>query len=160
MFDRYGIYNLHEENDALLILLSNEEVTNRKLSKEVEVLYHQDKVIGYKIPNFIRYAKIKYSGIIFLPNNYLIDVINSVLINSGLEPINYRKNSGFVVKTNEKGQKMVWANEGTFLRDMTPSEGKFVTYYDLYIKNEKEDELITIEEDILEGKDFFKMEEK
>ena len=160
MFDRYGIYNLHEENDALLILFSDEEVTSKKNSKEVEVLYHEDKLVGYLIPNFIRYAKIKYSGIIFLPNNYLIDVINSVLTNNELETINYRKNSGFVVKTNEKGQKMVWAIEGTFLRDHDISKGKYVTYYDLYIKNENENELIEIEEDIQEGKDFFKMEEK
>ena len=160
MFSQYGIFNLHEEEDALLILFSEEEITSHKLSKEVEVLYHNETLVGYKIPNFIRYAKIKYSGIIFLPNNYLIDVINSVLTNNELETINYKNNSGFVVKKDENGKNRVWANEGTFLRDHTISKGKYVTYYELYIKNENEDELIEIEEDNLIGKDFFKMEEK
>lgn len=123
-------------------------------------LYHEDVVIGYRIFNFIRYAKIKYSGIIFLPSAPLVSVINSVLENNGQDPISVKNASGYIVKFDEFNTRRVYATEGTFLRDMSVSKGKFVTYHELYIASENEDELIEIEEDIKEGTDFFKMEEK
>lgn len=155
----YGIYNNHELDNTLLILFSDEEVTNSKKKDEIEVLYHDIKIIGYKISNFIRYAKIKYSGIIFLPSNTLVDVINSVLKNHQLETLEYKTSSGYITKRN--GNNLgVFALKGTFLRDQSISKGKFVTYFDLYIKNENSDELITIDESIKEGVDFFQMEVK
>ena len=160
MIDNYGLFNRHEIDDTLLILLNDLPVTTRVSKGEVDVLLHNQEVCGYSIKHFIRYAKIKYSGIIFLPSKPLVNVINSVLSKYDLEPINYRKNSGYAVKINEKGQKMVFANLGTFLRDGTVSKGRFCTYYDLYIKSENEQELIVIEDDVEEGIDFFLMEEK
>ncbi len=155
----YGIYNNHELDNTLLILFSDEEVTNSKKKDEIEVLYHDMEIIGYKISNFIRYAKIKYSGIIFLPSNTLVDVINSVLKNHQLETLEYKTSSGYITKRN--GNNLgVFALKGTFLRDQSVSKGKFVTYFDLYIKNENSDELVTIDESINEGVDFFQMEVK
>lgn len=156
----YGLFNLHEENNCLLILLSDEEISEEKGDEEVVVLYHDSKVIGYRIFNFVRYAKIKYSGIIFLPSPLLVNVINSVLENHSLDTIKFKENSGYIVKLDDNGVRRVFAKEGTFLRDFSISKGKFVTYYELYINSENENELIEIDEDIKEGVDFFKMEEK
>ncbi len=160
MITNYGIYNHHELDNTLLILFSEEEVLSfKKISPEMEILYHDSKIVGYRIVNFIRYAKIKYSGIIFLPAKPLIDVINQVLAKYDLELLDYKRQSGYVTKRNED-KLMVFALEGTFLRDMTISKGKYVTYHELYIENDSPNDLIEIEENIRENIDFFQMEEK
>ena len=155
MISQYGLFNHHLEDNTLVILFSDSEITNRVTKGEVECLYHDKELIGYSIRDFIRYAKIKYSGILFLPSKPLIDVINVVLENNGLEGLDYKKESGYIVL-----DKKVFAKEGTFLRDETISKGRFCSYYDLYIVNDSDKELIKIEEDIKDNIDFFQMEEK
>lgn len=154
MKNNYCLFNHHEDKDTLLILFSDETVTFKRKSNEVNILYHDSNIVGYEIENFIRYVKIKYSGIIFLPNNLLVDVINSVLNNSQVEPLGYKTESGYIIKRN--GARLgVYASEGTFLRDETISKGKFCTYYDLYIENENPNDLVEILDEELENKDFF-----
>ena len=158
MIKNYGFFNNHELDNTLLIELSDDEVTStQSTSKGVEVLYHNDEICGYRIRNFIRFAKIKYSGIIFLPANPLIDVVNSILTDNGLHRLEYKEESGYVTK--KDGDKMrVFAKSGTFLRDGTISKGRFCCYHDLYIENEDEYSLVEITENIPENIDFFKME--
>ena len=155
MISGYGLFNHHLEDNTLVVLFNDHTVNKRSTQGEVEVLYHDEEVVGYSISNFIRYAKIKYSGILFLPSKPLIDVINHILENNGLEMLDYKKDSGYIVK-----DKKVYALPGTFLRDETVSKGHYCSYYDLYIEKENANELITVEEDIKDGVDFFQMEEK
>lgn len=159
MIKNYGIYNHHEYNDTLLILFSDSPVEEVKDLKEVEVLYSHNKVIGYRIKSFIRYAKIKYSGIIFLPADPLIDVINNVLKKYHLETLGYKTHSGYITKIHEN-KVMVYASSGTFLRDETISKGKFCSYYDLYMKSENKHQLVEILDNAKENEDFFQMEVK
>ena len=159
MKTNYGLFNEHEDNGNLLILFASEDYDAEENRDEVTIFYKKGQVVGYAISNFIRYAKIKYSGIVFLPSKPLIDVINSVLENNGLDTLEFKKQSGYVVKL-DGGIKKVYALEGTFLRDKTISKGRFCTYFDLYITSENENDLIVIDEDIKEGTDFFQMEEK
>lgn len=159
MIKEYGIYNHHEYDDTLLILFSDAPVTKVEKGEEVEILFNEDKLVGYRIKHFIRYAKIKYSGIIFLPADPLIDVINTVLRKYHLETLAYKNHSGYITKTCDQ-KIMVYATSGTFLRDETISQGRFCSYYDLYIKNENEHQLITFDDSIKENEDFFKMEVK
>ena len=159
MISRYGIYNHHEYNDTLLILFNDTPVDEVKDLGEVEVLCSNKIVAGYRIKHFIRYAKIKYSGIIFLPANPLIDVINNILKKYHLETLDYKINSGYVSKMHE-GKVMVYATSGTFLRDQSISQGRFCTYYDLYMKNENEHQLVSIDASVKENEDFFQMEVK
>lgn len=160
MIEKYGLFNHHDIDNTLVILFSDKHITGKKMNGEVTLLFNQEELIGYEIFNFIRYAKIKYSGIIFLPANPLVDVINSVLLNNNVEPINYKKESGYVVKIDENGKRRVFAKEGTFLRDGTLSKGVYCTYYDLFLQEDENASLIEIEEPIKEGTDFFRMEEK
>ncbi len=157
MIKEYGIYNHHEYNNTLLILFSDAQVTKVDDLGEVEVLYSEEKLAGYRIKNFIRYAKIKYSGLIFLPADPLIDVINVILRKYHLESLGYKKHSGYVTKYHED-KVMVYASSGTFLRDETISHGRFCTYYDLYINHENEHQLAVFDEKTKENEDFFKME--
>ena len=159
MIKNYGIYNHHEYNDTLLILFSDALADRTESLGEVDVLYSEDKVVGYRIKKFIRYAKIKYSGIIFLPANPLIDVINTILRKYHLETLDYNTHSGYITKMH-RNKVMVYATSGTFLRDESISQGRFCSYYDLYIKNENEHQLITFDDSIKENEDFFKMEVK
>ncbi len=159
MIKEYGIYNHHEYNDTLLVLFSDEEVTRCEDLGDVELTYSNDRLTGYRIKKFIRYAKIRYSGLIFLPADPLIDVINTILKRYRLETLAYKSHSGYVTKIND-GKVMVYATSGAFLRDESVSRGRFCTYYDLYIQNENEHQIAVFNEEIIENQDFFKMEVK
>lgn len=159
MITNYGMYNNHELDNTLLLIFS-ESKSNRFVDLgEVDVLYFDSTIVGYRIKNFIRYAKIKYSGIIYLPANPLIDIINSILEKYHLDKLGYKKSSGYFTKMNND-ELMVFVSEGTFLRDQSISKGKYCTYYDLYIKDDNDNRLFVIDERLPEGVDFFKMEVK
>ena len=68
-----------------------------KFFNDVEVLYRDGEAIVYMIHNISRYTKIWMDGYIYLPSKVLIDVINPILINAGLEPLAYKEKSGFVI---------------------------------------------------------------
>ena len=157
MIKQYGVYNYHETNSTLLILFDEQKHNLKKKVGEVDILYHDDKIVGYEIANFIRYAKIKYSGIIFLPTNPLIDIINSVLRKYDLELLGYKSSSGYITKMNGS-ELCVYAIEGTYLRDHSISKGKFCSYYDLDIKCEDDQKVFVIDENIQPGLDFFSAE--
>ena len=159
MIKEYGIYNHHEYNNTLLVLFSDAVVTKVDDLGEVEVIYSENRLVGYRIKQFIRYAKIKYSGLIFLPVNPLIDVINTILRKYHLETLAYKNHSGYVTRVNN-GKVMVYATSGAFLRDESISHGRFCTCYDLYIQNENEHQLAVFDENVQENQDFFKMEVK
>lgn len=159
MIKNYGIYNNHELDNTLLVLFSEEKPTRSVEIGEVDILYHDDKIVGCKIKNFIKYAKIKYSGIIYLPANPLIDVINIILERYNLEKLAYKNGSGYITKLN-KGKMMVYCEIGTFMRDYQISKGQYCSYYDLYIKDEDDKRLFEIDEYIKENVDFFLSEVK
>ena len=159
MINNYGMYNNHELDNTLLLLFSENKSNRYEDLGEVDVLYCDSELVGYRIKNFIRYAKIKYSGIIYLPADPLIDIINSILEKYHLEKLAYKRNSGYFTKLNVD-KLMVFASEGTFLRDQSISKGKYCSYYDLYIKVENDSELFVIDEHIPNGIDFFKSEVK
>lgn len=74
-----------------------------KFFHDVEVLYKEKTPIVYMIHNISRYTKIWMDGYIYLPNKLLIQVINSILINEGLEPLEEKESSGFIIgKITEK----------------------------------------------------------
>ena len=68
-----------------------------KFFNDVEVLYRDGEAIVYMIHNISRYTKIWMDGYIYLPSKILIDVINSILINAGLETLAYKDKSGFII---------------------------------------------------------------
>ena len=65
--------------------------------QDVEVLYKSKEPIVYIIHHISRYTKIWMDGYIYLPSKILLDVVNSILINSGLEELEYKKESGFII---------------------------------------------------------------
>ena len=115
--------------------------------------------MGYEINNFIKYAKIRYSGIVFLPAKELIDVINCVLSKYKLETLAYKNSSGYIVKKEDE-YAIVYAEEGVFLIDETISKGHVCTFGDLDYDIPHPERICYIGDLSRVGKDFFILEDE
>lgn len=91
-------YNLKLIGDILLIILDEEIIPNRKekMDEDVVFIYHDDNLVGINIFNFSKLIKIKSTGLIPLPNDQFIDVINSRLKKFNFI-LPYKKESGFKI---------------------------------------------------------------
>ena len=110
--DNYCLYYIPKSSDQVSDILTiffggNQVVSNRADKGNVGVLLSNNLPIGYIIKDFSKLCKIKINGMIFLPNDYLIDVINSCLSNAGLETLPYKASSGFVVGKVNKKDKLI-----------------------------------------------------
>lgn len=99
MKDNYSLfYNYRHIGDVLIVIFDNDKSpTKSERKKDVEVIYHQDEVIGYNIFNIRNVVKIKSEGLIYLPSPTLINVINNILKNSGVEELAPIKESGYII---------------------------------------------------------------
>ena len=99
MIEKYSLYYAYKTIGDVLIVDIEPDLypTSFKRSGDVVAIYNGDKVIGYNIFDFSRVVKIKMVGILYHPENVMIDIINSMLINAGLDTLAYVKESGFVV---------------------------------------------------------------
>ena len=103
MINNYCLYyvpkaNSKDVNDMLMIFYGENKLVNkREISNDLILLKNNDEVIGYVIPNFSNYCKMKINGTIYLPNDQLIDLINDILINHKLDKLAYRNESGFII---------------------------------------------------------------
>ena len=85
-----------EFSDCLFVYFGGMNMTDRRESgKKVDKLFHKDILIGYIIKEFSYYCKIRVAGEVFLPNDEIIDLINDVLSEEGLDKIDYINESGF-----------------------------------------------------------------
>ena len=152
-------YSYKSKGDVLIIYFNSEkEPTESKNRGRVTVIYSNNEVIGYQIPNIKDIIKIRNEGMIYLPNKEIIMVINSILANEGLEPLEEKEHSGYFVKE-VNGQKVVVAIPGTTLNDGTITKDEHIcTYKDLGISDEEE--ILLLDKDAEVGKDFFTMEVK
>ena len=148
MIEKYSLYYAYKTIGDVLIVNIEPDLnpTSFKRNGDVVAIYNEEKLIGYNIFNFSRVVKIKMVGILYHPENVMIDIINSMLTNAGLDTLAYVKESGFVVGEVKEcfmleedymaiidiklsmvaglskvelnqGDKVVVAKEGTTLRD-------------------------------------------
>ena len=91
-------YNKEKIGDVLMIVF-NEEAIPTKIVKEDNLvkIYKMNDLIGINIFNILDSIKIHANGLIPLPVNQLIDVINEMLVKHNLEPLPYKRSSGFVI---------------------------------------------------------------
>ena len=103
MITNYCLYYIpktseQEVNDMLMVFFGENKLVNkREIKNDLIMLMNNQDVIGYVIPNFSNYCKIKINGTIYLPNEQLIDLINDILINHQLDQLSYRSHSGLYV---------------------------------------------------------------
>ena len=186
MKDNYSLfYDYRHNGDVLIVIFNNDKSpTRNERKKDVEVIYHQDEVIGYNIFNIRNVVKIKSEGLIYLPSPTLINVINNILKNSGVEELAPIKESGYIIGevkrmdgniainigkeeviiplNNEvqSGDKVVIAKVGTRLNNSAKVQqfAHLCTEQDLQIS--EEDKVLILDKDEEIGKDFFTTEVK
>lgn len=89
-------YDFHVIGDVLLIIIDENQKPTRSVKKgNVVALYHDDALVGINVFEFSEIVKMKHQGLIILPPKQLIDVINHVLRNAGLETLDDVAESGF-----------------------------------------------------------------
>ncbi len=96
---KYGVYYNHETiGDILLIVFEPNIIPNKVIKHDnVVALYNNDKLVGYNFLNISEDIKIKADGYIPVMNDKVIDVLNYILKNHNLEPLDYLHESGFKV---------------------------------------------------------------
>lgn len=95
----YAIYYSYKGiGDVIIIIFDNDKKPTRSENKgRVTVIYHDEEIIGYNIFNVKEIIKIKSEGMIYLPSNTLIEIINSILANANCPLLALKENSGYFV---------------------------------------------------------------
>jgi len=91
-------YNRKIIGDVLFLVI-DAEATPTRIEKHDNViaLFKDDKLVGVNILEFSEIVKIKGEGLLILPPRQLIDIINHILKNIGIEKIDYIESSGFKI---------------------------------------------------------------
>ncbi len=91
-------YNLPLLGDVLFIEIAPEkEPTSETKKGNVVALLHDGELVGYNIFNLKEVVKLKTAGVIFAPDDKLIDVINTLLEQEGFAKLPYVRDSGYKV---------------------------------------------------------------
>ena len=91
-------YSYKGIGDVIIIVFDNSKGPTRNEKKHrVTVIYNNDEIIGYNIKDIKEIVKIRNEGMIFFPSKALIDVLNNILINSGVPPLEYKIDSGYFI---------------------------------------------------------------
>lgn len=101
--NKYCLYYFPPKSDEnlgdslILYFGGNSPTTRHEKGETVDKLFHNDTLIGYMIHGFSNYCKIRMPGPIFLPNDEIIDLVNDLLANAGLDEVDYFDHSGFLI---------------------------------------------------------------
>ncbi|MBP5694733.1 MAG: hypothetical protein J6X03_04775 [Bacilli bacterium] len=96
---KYGLYYDYKNIGDVLIILFDATAQSdwEEEYDDVVCLYSGDRLIGIYIYNISKIFKIKAKGYIPLINKKIHEVINTILLNAKLEPLEFLKHSGYVV---------------------------------------------------------------
>lgn len=92
-------YNYNLLGDVLMVIIKNDIIPSRVATHDdVTILYDEkEEIVGINIFNISSIIKIKSTGLIVLPVNPIIDVINAKLMALGIMPLPYVNESGFKI---------------------------------------------------------------
>ncbi len=163
MIYKYGLINHFEKINAYLSIILLDGHENITPSQDEDMLVYEKDGAIYRIDiyNLKKYVKVKFQGLIYLPNYELIAILNGYLGKYNIM-LSSKDESGFYIDK-ENGHYVVKVK-----KDTLTASGSFVktdrvaTAKDLDI-DEKEESIILDNEDVSDndiGKDFFQMEEK
>ena len=163
MITKYGLINHFDKINAYLSVIFDEAPKNLLPKQDDNLLIYEKNKHIYRIDIFDlkKYVKIKFKGLITLPNYELIAILNGYLGRYDIMLMS-KGESGFYIAKDEddykvKVKKDTLVADGSFVK-----EDRYATYQDLDIDEPNEiivlnDEELT-EEDV--NKDFFQMEER
>ena len=162
MIAKYGLINHFDKINAYLSVIFDELPKNLLPKQDGDLLIYEknDKIYRIDIFNLKKYVKIKFKGLITLPNYELIAILNGYLGKYDIMLLS-KDESGFYIAKDEgvykvKVVKDTLIADGTFVK-----EDRFATYKDLDV--EEEDKEIVLDDEISDddlNKDFFQMEER
>ena len=162
MINKYGLINHFDKINAYLSIVFDDVPEGLLPKQDDDLLIYEgeDKIYRIDIFNLKKYVKIKFKGLITLPNYELIAILNGYLGKYDIM-LMAKPDSGFyIVKDNDiykvKVRKDTLIADGTFVK-----EDRVATFKDLDI-NEEEKEIV-LEDEINDddlNKDFFQMEER
>ena len=163
MIYKYGLINHFEKINAYLSIILLDDHQNIVPSQDEDMLVYEKEGKIYRIDifNLKKYVKVKFQGLIYLPNYELIAILNGYLGKYNIM-LSSKDESGFYIDKEDnhyivKVKKDTLISNGTFVK-----EDRAATAKDLDI-NEK-DEIINLDDEEINdkdlGKDFFQMEEK
>ena len=94
-------YNHAALKDTLIVVIDPESRTARVEERNrIVALYDEgNKLIGLNIFHIEEVMRIKANGIIFVPDEKLLEVVNSILAKEGMEPLAPLSHSGYQVAT-------------------------------------------------------------
>ena len=163
MIAKYGLINHFDKINAYLSVIFDEQPKNLLPKQDGDLLIYEknDKIYRIDIFNLKKYVKIKFKGLITLPNYELIAILNGYLGKYDIMLMSKPDSGFYIVKDRDtykvKVQKDTLISDGTFVK-----EDRYATYQDL--DTNEPNEIIILnndevnEEDI--NKDFFQMEER
>ena len=163
MIYKYGLINHFEKINAYLSIILLDGHQNIVPSQDEDMLvYEKDhKIYRIDIFNLKKYVKVKFQGLIYLPNYELIAILNGYLGKYGVLLANKEESGFYIDKIDNhyfvKVKKDTLLASGEFVK-----EDRIATNNDLDI-NENEEIINLDDEEITDkdiGKDIFQMEEK
>ena len=163
MIYKYGLVNHFEKINAYLSIILLDGHQNITPCQDEDVLIYEKDGVIYRLDIFSlkKYVKIKFQGLIVLPNYELIAILNGYIGKYGVLLAN-KEESGFYIDKEDKYyvvkvKKDTLTADGNFVK-----EDRIATFKDLDL-DEKDEPIILDAEEISDkdiGKDFFQMEEK
>ena len=163
MISKYGLINHYDKINAYLSIVFDDLPKGLLPKQDDDLLIYEkeDKIYRIDIFNLKKYVKIKFKGLITLPNYELIAILNGYLGKYDIM-LMAKPDSGFyIVKDNDiykvKVRKDTLIADGSFVK-----EDRFATYQDLDI-TEPNEEIILLDDEASDediNKDFFQMEER
>ena len=163
MIYKYGLINHFEKINAYLSIILLDGHENIIPSQDEDMLVYEKDGAIYRVDiyNLKKYVKVKFQGLIYLPNYELIAILNGYLGKYNIM-LSSKDESGFYIDKEDdhyivKVKKDTLTADGTFVK-----KDRVATNKDLDI-NENDESIILDKEDVNIndiGKDFFQMEEK
>ena len=163
MICKYGLINHFEKINAYLSIILLDGHQNITPSQDEDMLvYEKDgKIYRIDIFNLKKYVKVKFQGLIYLPNYELIAILNGYLGKYNIM-LSSKDESGFYIDKVDnhyivKVKKDTLISDGTFVKEDRIATNKVLDI------NENEEVINLDDEEITDkdlGKDIFQMEEK
>ncbi len=97
MIKEYAMFYRYVKHHDVLVVVFNygNKATHYVRNSDLGIAYSNDRVIAYNFFNISKIVKIRAKGIIYLPSDILVDLLNSLLGKN--EKIDYKKDSGYQI---------------------------------------------------------------
>ena len=163
MIYKYGLINHFEKINAYLSIVLDEVPSGLLPKQDEDLLIYEKggKIYRIDIFNLKKYVKVKFQGLIYLPNYELIAILNGYLGKYDIMLMS-KPDSGFFIEKDNDVYKVKVTKDTLIANGSFVKEDRYATYQDLD-ENEPNEEIILSNDEVNDNdinKDFFQMEER